>query len=889
MIAPHSSSPMIVSHTGSNVTVSTGWRPWLALYLVLCAVGTCAAEPQKVYDIRLCSQSVADALNGLSEQTGAPVVFAYDLVRNRTSNPVIGRYTLEEALDVLLKDTGLSGGFSDRGVLTISASKSTTPKLGESIVTQHNAKQNNNQQNKTKILPTRPPGKLFALLTSIGAAFSAWAAEPTDDSAPMANVVITAQKREERLQDVPVPVTAIDVNTLAEHGEDRLRDFFTMVPGLSLMASSTNGGGTQELAIRGVTTGGSTNPTVGVTIDDVPFGSNSYLANGQRLFPDIDPSELERIEVLRGPQGTLYGASSIGGLIKFVTRDPSTSGISGGVQLLGEDVDHGQPGYGLRGSINVPLGDTAAARISGFTRRDPGYVDNILTGQRYANQADAGGGHVSFLWRPTEALTLKLGALVQNIDGEGTPAVDTNIHLQPTLGDLQQARIRGTEQYTSEVRLYTATLRVRFAELEFTSVTGYGTNKYIQLGDSTLGYGSTAQDIFGVSGSGDGNDFKTDKFSQEFRFGSHGGGVVDWLVGGFYTRENTPADQYIAAVDPLTGAVPGRLEDFYYPNTLSEYAVFGDVTFRPAERFDIQFGGRESWDRQVYNETDSGPLTLDYYGASSPFVNPTEHTKGNAFTYLVTPQLRLSDKLMLYARLTSGYRVGGPNANAIVSNAPVEFAPDRTYNYEVGAKGDLFDRALTFDASVYYLTWKQIQLSVFDPAIGAVFLSNGGNAKSQGVELSVQTRPLRGLTITAASSVAEAKLTQDFPPNARAFGRDGDPLPFSARFTGSLSAEQAFSLSDHWSSFLSGSLTYVGQRTGQFESKPTTPRVVFPAYADFDLRVGVRHESLTTTIFLNNVADRRGIIGGGESGAESAYDAVYIQPRTVGVSFVRTF
>jgi outer membrane receptor protein involved in Fe transport len=160
----------------------------------------------------------------------------------------------------------------------------------------------------------------------------------------------------------------------------------------------------QQLSIRGIMSGLYTNPTVGITVDDVPYGSSTFLGGGGgTVMPDIDPADLARIEVLRGPQGTLYGASSMGGLLKFVTVDPSTDGVSGRIEGGINSVYNGaELGYGARGSVNVPLGDVLAVRVSAFSRQDPGYVDNVQSGQRGVNKTDVDGGRLSALWRPSD-------------------------------------------------------------------------------------------------------------------------------------------------------------------------------------------------------------------------------------------------------------------------------------------------------------------------------------------------------------------------------------------------------------------------------------------------------------------------------------------------------
>jgi iron complex outermembrane recepter protein len=705
-------------------------------------------------------------------------------------------------------------------------------------------------------------------------------------SAPtMDEVLITAQKREERIQDVPVPVSVVDTSRLEENNQSRLRDYFSQVPGMSLSASF--GGGTQEIAIRGITTSGSTNPTIGMTIDDVPFGSSTNLGNGERLFPDIDPSDLERIEVLRGPQGALYGASSMGGLIKFVTKDPSTDSLQARVQVTGSHVEDGEGGYAARGSVNVPVNEQLALRLSGFTRRDPGYIDNVVTGQNDVNRANAKGGRASVLWRPSDMLSIKLGALLQDVNGDGTPAVDADMGLKPTLGDLKQARLLGTEQWTSKVRQYTGTLTANLGFAQFTSISGYGSTKYFQLADDSsqsLGYGYFSGSLYGTPGASFENLFETRKFTEEFRLTSLKSQKFDWLLGGFYTHEDTPADQHARAVDPASGSVVGDLIDFDFPSSLSEYAMFADATYHFNDVFDIQIGGRESWIRQTYDETDIGPLVpIFYFNLASPLVNPTERTNDSAFTYLFTPRLRLSSDLMMYARFSSGYRAGGPNVSAVVQNTPTQYRPDKTNNYDLGLKGDALDHKLTFDVAAFYIDWKRIQLSFLENA--AVFVGNGGGAKSQGLELSVQARPWTGAAVALATAFTDAKLTEDLAAPIRAVGLSGDRLPYSARFTGNLSVDQEFALVSHWNGFAGASVGYVGDRFGQFNTNKQ-PRLRYPSYSEIDARTGVRSDVWTITLFANNLGNKRGIVGGVASAAQSNFDAIYIQPRTIGVSVI---
>jgi iron complex outermembrane receptor protein len=844
-----------------------------ALFVALCLSHAAWAQ-ERQFDL-----TSMDAVHGIPEfarQAGIQIVAPADDLGGIKTPAIHGNLDVRVALRKLLVGTDLEIASDDGAVITL----------------------------RRRAKATKQSGSLDSSTAQSRTAEGA-GGPGVGDSSELANsrslqeIVVTAQKKEERLQDVPVPVTVLDAQTLANNGENRLQDYFATVPGLNL---NSFGNGNTNISIRGLSTGAATTPTVGVIIDDVPFGSTSGLANGSLLYPDVDPGDLARIEVLRGPQGTLYGADSIGGLINFVTVDPSPSDLSGRVQVLGDDVEHGAFGGGVRGSINVPLSQSIAVRASAFAREDPGYIDNIETGERNINRANVTGGRLSALWQLSDTASLKLGAMLQNTDGHGSGiGVFGNTLPAPiVLGTLQQTAMRGTLGYSNKLGVYTAKLKVKLGNLDFTSISGYGTYSHSDTGDVSSGFlAGFAQSTLGlpagVSGVSGGNSPESRKFSQEFRLSSASDQRIEWLAGAFYTHEYSPFLQNYVATNPLTGSPVAQIGNFNFPTTLSEYALFGDLTVHFTGQFDIQVGARESWNRQVYNETDSGPYVAVYEAPySSPLVYPTERTSANSFTYLVTPRFKISPDLMVYARLATGYRLGGPNYSAFLGNLPLRFNPDTTTNYELGAKGDFVDHILTVDASAYYIDWKDIQLNLVNPVTQFTYFGNGGTAKSQGLELSVETRPARGLTIAANASLNDAELTQNLPVSAAAIGSAGDRLPYSSRFSGNLSLNQDIGLANESTLFFGGSIAYVGAREGEFVSTSApsgTLRFSLPAYAQVNLSAGARRNSWTANLFVNNVGDKRGVlqetapwgaVGGGSS-------VIYIQPRTVGASIAKRF
>ncbi len=725
-------------------------------------------------------------------------------------------------------------------------------------------------------------------------------AAPASAPASAEVVVVTAEKRTERLQDTPVPVTALNTTQLSEDNQVRLSDYFDKVPGLSIQSE---GNGQTNIILRGIASARQANPTVGVSINDVPFGSSTVLGEGDVLAPDLDPADLSRIEVLRGPQGTLYGASSLGGLIKYVTADPSTRALFGRVETDLDGTDGGGIGYGVRGGVNVPLGDTVAVRVSGFSRQTPGYNDNVVNGDRNVNFVNAQGGDVSLLWAPSPDLSFRLGAILQDTKGKGFDGVTTTVDQQPVFGDLRQDVVPGSGRFDSLVQLYSGEVRAHLGRTDLTTVTGYGLTDYAAylnfpqyddvvaaIADPSTTLGAELEDRF-----------QTRKFTQEVRLASSPGEFrvlghrIDWLVGAFYDNETTPGTQAVLGADALTGRLAGNALNIEFPSTYEEIAGFGDVTLYVTPRFQIQGGLRYAYNNQTYRERDDYAPAL---GVPVPqFFSSTSYD--SPVTFLVTPSYRLPSDApfpdaLLYARIASGYRPGGPNADIVPGlGTPTSYRADTTVNYELGAKGSLLDRRLSYDVSLYDIEWSDIQIQLTDPVTQFIYFANALSARSTGAEFSLGYRPTPALRITANGSYDVAELTQAIPAGS-GVGHAGSPLPYSPRFGGSLSLERDVRVSRNWTATVGGTLSYVGRRFETFASSAGNLRPTLPDYERLDLHLAAHDDHWTVTLFANNVANSRGVLStvsraGSVATATGLYDTVYIQPLTVGLSVVRSF
>jgi len=846
-------------------------------------------QAQSLTPFDLPAQALSESLHAVGKLTDINILVDLKMVGDLQAPAVKADLTADQAITRLLNGTGIKHRFIDAHTVVLSKDNGTEKAAAAadgsaantraadgntaSLVLSRSGEGENSQtsddaRNRFRLAQATQGG--FAETTSVEGN------EQTSQKRAVAleEVVVTAEKREERLSDTPIPVTVIDTEQLAERSQVLLRDYYASVPGLTLSPGTI---GSQTLAIRGITTGRFTIPTVGVLIDD---SSSMSAIQGPNQVPDIDPGDLARIEVLRGPQGTLYGANAMGGLLKFVTKDPSPDEYSGRIEAGTSSVFNGaQPGYNFRGSANIPLSPTAALRVSAFTRQDPGYVDDPAHNIVGLNEAEAYGGRLSFLWKPTSDFSAKLSALYQHYKAGGT----SEVYQLPGLGDLQQTTVPGSGAYKREVELYSATLNYKHAGADFTSVTSYLINKSDTGTDYSAFYSDVAQQYFGVSGFETFAHYKLHKVSQELRVTLPLGSKFDWLLGGFFTHESVPGDITDQAANADTGQVVGVGDQYKAPGTYRELSAFTDLTFHLTDRLDLQVGGRESSFTRTASNTTTGPTTLAVYGGPPPLVNIYPDIKANSVTYLLTPSFKISPDVLLYARLASGFRPGGPNFPS--PGVPTEFNSDKTRNYEIGLKGDFLNRTLSIDTSLYHIAWNNIQINLVTPD-GLSYTSNGGDAKSDGVEVSVISRPLTGLTIGGWFDYDDAVLTQAFPASSTSYGHSGDPLPLSSRYSGNLSLDQRVSLSTRVTGFFGATASYVGDRTGVFTR--TALRQAYPAYTKTDLRAGVECDSWTVNFYVNNVTDTRGELNGGR-GYYLPYAFIYITPRTVGVSIAKSF
>jgi iron complex outermembrane receptor protein len=746
---------------------------------------------------------------------------------------------------------------------------------------------------------------LAGVALAVVAAPAAFAAPAVPATAPaaeadqnVADIVVTAQKRPERLQEVPASISVVTATDLTKQGAVRFADYASQVPGLTFTSGRN---GITQVVLRGISTGANQpGSTTGFYVDEAPIGSVNAYTGGNGITPDLDPATLGQIEVLKGPQGTLYGAGAVGGLLKFNTLSPSFNDIKGGASFGVNSVESGGFGWAGRGSVSVPIiKDVLAIQASGFYRHDAGYIDQVNSRIAHAdaNGANVKGGRVALAAKLGPGVRLDLSALLQDTTSNGSNIVDVDaVTLKPLYGDLTQRR------YTPEVdhirlRVYNATLHADLGRVNLVSSTTDQRIYYGDIGDATLTYAPIVRAVgplFGYAAPADLgmrlNTFKhTARWSEELRATSNGlfDGLLDLQAGVYWTREKD--QNQITGVDDFsttTGAPIAGLPSFVVAkidSTYEEVSGFANARVHFGSKFDILGGIRYSHEKQTFLQDYRGQLIQIVTGfARSQLLAPGTE-KHSVATWLVSPRYRISDDLMVYARAASGYRPGGPNPAppSNVAVVPSTFAPDKLTQYEVGFKATALDRALTFDAALFYTDWNDIQIQT--SAGGFNFLVNGGKARSKGGEASLRYQPVRGLVLGANVNYTDAKLASDAPA---AKGVKGDRIQYVPHWAGSLTADYSVPLDSVVKWTMGGSVNYVGSRLSDFSGN--FPKAL-PHYTTVDLRTGLDFGRFTISAFARNLTDKRAIIVAGtettanNNTAGSPYGAAFLQPRTIGV------
>ena len=735
------------------------------------------------------------------------------------------------------------------------------------------------------------------------------------------DIIVTANKRQERIQDVALSITAINGEELNDRRLIDIQDLSTRVPGFSFSRGNSQGPG-QRIIIRGLNTGG-VNGTVASSLDDVPLSASAATSAGGEFAADFDPYDLQRVEVLKGPQGTLYGANSLGGLVKYVTNAPDTKNFTGGFDFGASNLLHGSTGAFVKGFVNVPIvQEVAALRVSGFYDYQPGWIRNALGNNPRTNTLRRYGGRASLIVKPTSDLTIRATAMLQNYVGNGYDNVEVNGYTSASNPfGLLNGYNRNTyldEPNTRHSEIYALNLDYNLGSVRLQSITSYGNLASTYRFDSPF-YAPLSGLFFGRPNTTLASDSVNSirKFNQEFRLASTNnaaseGHGLEWQVGTFYTRETSESTNNYLTVDATTrqtvitpasvaATPPGTPQVFLatFRTKYREYAGYVDLTYHFTPMFDIEAGGRLFRNEQSYTLRTGGALfSPAAFTTNGPYAS--SQTKA---TFAVAPRLHFGRNLTVYGRVSSGYRPGGPNpalppADTSVGSLdtpgspPASYGADTTINYEIGTKGSVFGNVLFFDLSAFYINWSNIQvIATYRRALtGYMVTINGGDATSKGIEWNVNVRPTHGLSLGILGSYNEAKLKGGIPQIG---GSAGTQLPFVPKWTTTITADYEFPIGNDLTATFGGAYSHIGSRFSNYGFNPARSYINLPAYDQWSAQAGVRFGKYAFQVYGKNLTDSRGITnydpGASIFGVPFAGVAGIIRPREIGLRLSGSF
>jgi outer membrane receptor protein involved in Fe transport len=681
-----------------------------------------------------------------------------------------------------------------------------------------------------------------------------------EDEAETGNViVVTAQRREQAISDVPQAVQAISGDQLQDLGVEQIEDVIALVPSATI--GSTISVGSNVFQIRGVAAAETDgDPTIGFYLDNFAFS-----LPGRPYAPAADFYDLQRVEVLRGPSGTLYGLGSLGGTIKVITNDPDLYDTELSARLTGNITDGGEPGGSGDAMFNVLLAEGKAALRGVVSYREVGgFADNIAIDKKDSNNANAFNGRVKLRVEPNERLVLQLAAWHNRSNQDFSNRI--------TLADppiLDQTFGIANSRYT----LLTADIEYDLDFATLMSTTGWIDNKVVV---NNGGF---------IPGIGDFASFwplKTKNFNEDLRLSSNAGGSLSWIVGFFYQNGETEGGQ---SVDLPDFPVGGQLGLATFNDNLLEseaWAIYGDVTYSFADGLvDLTVGGRYYEEKRTFTEDSS--ITLIEADVTVPTVG-VDKSDNNTFNPRFNVSINPSEDVMIYGEIAKGFRSGAITSTSIIAGANGALGtnfdnsspPDTLWNYEAGLKVGLGDVDLAL--SGYYFDWKDAQIEL-SPTLQSIVVPIG-DVQGKGIDAEIAWRtPLPGLTLQASGNINDTEIQEVIPEVSAALPwlSEGRQLPGTAKHTFTLSGSYVGPIGDGWDLKLSGRYSYRSKQQSVFNG------VYAPWYGLGFARIAVEKDGFEIGLFSDNIGNSQRPISrpGGQN--QVPY------PRTFGISLEKRF
>lgn len=760
------------------------------------------------------------------------------------------------------------------------------------------------------------------------------------DEAEGNEIIVTATKRNATLQDVPFSINAQTAEDIQKSGATSLEDISRNVAGLAIQ---NLGPGQSQVSIRGVSAGQivrdqpGVKEQVGVYLDESPISLSLFT-------PDLDLFDLNRVETLRGPQGTLFGSGNIGGTIRYITNQPRIGVTEGAIEGNVNLVDGGSVGGSLKGAVNVPLGEKAAARAVGYYTHYAGFIDALgPAGGKNVNDGDRYGGRFAITFQPTETITITPRVIYQKITTDGFNRQEvfnlfgnqfTTTRPQVVFGERQQYLLL-REQFSDETFIADGTINIDLGPAALTSVSTYTNRNILVSRDASALTGSVSVDL-GYPAAGvllpsnlrDTTDVEA--FTQELRLSSTGDGPFQWLVGAFYAntdrfyRQRLPTPGYDAVTDATLGAGTSAavangfpLNSPYnsdLPYNLKQYAVFGEASLELADRFTITAGGRY-YDYKEVRSFKSG-------GLFSNGDNQTDRTSSNGFNPRVLASYKASNNVTFNAQASKGFRLGGVNdplnatlctpADRAIFGGYQRFSDESLWNYEAGVKAQ--GHGFTFNAAGFYTDMSNLQVTLDAGSCSSRVVFNVPKAHSSGVEFELTAHPSKAFDFGISGSILQSKFDSTVVDGSGAvLGgiRDGNRLPSVPKFQLSANATYNFAVGDGADGHFTATFQHVGNRYTQPSDQENNPRTFvhnlpfagmpanasttidlqLPSYQIVNLNAGVDfNNGLSVVAYVNNLFDENALLSfDRERGGRARLGFNVNTPRTYGLTVRKTF
>jgi len=860
------------------------------VFIAICFYAAGAYAEEAIHRFEIPASNANTGLNLLAKQSNTPLLYLNDEVRNERTNDVKGSYTVHDALEILLKDTGISGSINQSGVLTIAM---TEP-----------------EQNEGKSMKTKPNRTKTSIFAAFSAAFLSVlspaivsgeeAEDKTGASMMLEEIIVTATKRAASIQDIPMSISVITKEDMARRGLAEMDDYLRTLPGVSMVA---RGAGQNVVIIRGVAAApeleGSDSATVGVYFDE-------YSVTGLVGPIDLKMVDLERVEVLRGPQGTLYGAGSMGGTVRNISASPNLEKFEGKLETsYSKTARQGDDNTMFQGVVSIPLIENQlAVRAVAYRYQDSGYIDNIArsnastfgaanafgAGDLAVDQNNVGnevteGGRASILWQANDKLSLQLTRIMQDTKQEGLPEISSS------LGKFQQARLqlgdvvggRG-ERLNNNVDITNLEVNYDLGWAHIMSSTSWVESLFLQDTDISGPFGGLP---FSST-----TETERDVSIEEIRLTSDLEGPFQFMLGGYYED----ADE-IRESATIWGGAP-ELHPFFPPGSnppallskvdfrpsIKQIAIFSELSYQLTEQWEFTLGARIfNYDRKIVstvaNQTSpSGPPTSVF---NSLKIDESGETFKANITYAV------SDDILLYGQWAEGFRLGLPEPaldaalcdmdgdgfvdglNGITINTR-RLDSDTLDSFELGAKFTLFDNRLVINTAVYRVNWEGIPIRVLGTICGANI--NAGKARTQGFEFASTVYLARSLRANIGGSYVDAELSRD----AQNLGMAGDRLPGSAEYTLNLGLQYDFTLAAY-DSFIRSDYAYVG---GFYNNLQETG-VEAGDYQEWNVSGGITFDNIEVSLIVRNLNNADAMTWVSTAPDRSVFR---LRPRTLGLN-----